>query len=243
MTLVGALAGNSLGDPKRFGLDAAAAGGVHRVAVAEVEGTGTRRDRRRGSTRDDRARAGHPAGVARHRGGRGGVARGVVLAAAPDRGRGVTFWFAVLAASAVAFATKFAGYVVPPAALEQPRVKRLTGMLPVALLASLVVLQTFSTGRDLVLDARAAGCSCRSWPSSAGTVHRRRRAGGGDGRGSAGVGVGMNEEIATYYDEFAPHYVPAGGRSSTTDRSSPTSCCAPSRRSAGCSTSAAGRGS
>lgn len=69
----------------------------------------------------------------------------------------MTFWFAVLAASGVAFATKFAGYVVPPAALEQPRVKRLTGMLPVALLASLVVLQTFSTGRDLVLDARAAG--------------------------------------------------------------------------------------
>jgi uncharacterized membrane protein len=69
----------------------------------------------------------------------------------------VSTWVAVLAAAAIAFAAKFAGYVVPPAALEEPRVARVTGMLPAALLASLVVLQTFSTGQDLVLDARAAG--------------------------------------------------------------------------------------
>ncbi|NAZ86074.1 AzlD domain-containing protein [Kineococcus indalonis] len=66
-------------------------------------------------------------------------------------------WTAVLAAAAIAFATKLAGYVVPPAWLEEPRTRRVTGALPAALLASLVVLQTFSTGRDLVLDARAAG--------------------------------------------------------------------------------------
>ncbi|WP_432563665.1 AzlD domain-containing protein [Kineococcus sp. SYSU DK003] len=69
----------------------------------------------------------------------------------------MNLWTAVLAASAIAFATKLAGYVVPPARLEEPRVRRLTGMLPAALLASLVVLQTFSTGQDLVVDARAAG--------------------------------------------------------------------------------------
>lgn len=66
-------------------------------------------------------------------------------------------WVAVLTASVIAFATKFAGYVVPPEWLEGVRVRRLTGMLPAALLASLVVLQTFSTGQHLVLDARAAG--------------------------------------------------------------------------------------
>ncbi|ABS01696.1 putative membrane protein [Kineococcus radiotolerans] len=66
-------------------------------------------------------------------------------------------WTVVLAASAIAFATKFAGYVVPPAWLEGPRTRRVTAVLPVALLASLVVLQTFSTGQHLVLDARAAG--------------------------------------------------------------------------------------
>lgn len=69
----------------------------------------------------------------------------------------MSVWTAVLAAAGIAFATKFAGYVVPPQWLEEPRVRRLTAMLPVALLASLVVLQTFSSGQKLVLDARAGG--------------------------------------------------------------------------------------
>ena len=66
-------------------------------------------------------------------------------------------WIAVLAASAIAFAIKFSGYTVPPVWLQQPRTVRVTEMLPAALLASLVVLQTFSSGQHLVLDARAAG--------------------------------------------------------------------------------------
>ena len=66
-------------------------------------------------------------------------------------------WIAVLAAAAIAFAVKFAGYVVPPALLEEPRVARVTGMLPAALLASLIVVQTFTNGQQLALDARAAG--------------------------------------------------------------------------------------
>lgn len=66
-------------------------------------------------------------------------------------------WIAVLAASAISFAIKLAGYTVPPVRLQQPRTLRVTEMLPAALLASLVVLQTFSSGRQLVLDARAAG--------------------------------------------------------------------------------------
>lgn len=66
-------------------------------------------------------------------------------------------WIAVLAASAIAFAIKFSGYTVPPVWLQRPRTLRVTEMLPAALLASLVVLQTFSSGQHLVLDARAAG--------------------------------------------------------------------------------------
>ena len=73
------------------------------------------------------------------------------------RSRGMSAWIAVLAASAIAYGFKLAGYTVPPVWLEQPRVIRITEMLPAALLASLVVLQTFSTGPHLVLDARAAG--------------------------------------------------------------------------------------
>lgn len=66
-------------------------------------------------------------------------------------------WIAVLAASLLAFVFKLAGYVVPSWWLEHPRVVRVTAVLPAALLASLVVLQTFSTGTHLVFDARAAG--------------------------------------------------------------------------------------
>ena len=66
-------------------------------------------------------------------------------------------WLAVLTASAIAYALKLAGYVVPPVWLERPRITRVTEMLPAALLASLVVLQAFSIGTHLVLDARAAG--------------------------------------------------------------------------------------
>jgi uncharacterized membrane protein len=66
-------------------------------------------------------------------------------------------WIAVLAASAIAFAIKLSGYTVPPVWLVQPRILRVTEMLPAALLGSLVVLQTFSSGQHLVLDARSAG--------------------------------------------------------------------------------------
>jgi C4-dicarboxylate transporter len=69
----------------------------------------------------------------------------------------VSAWIAVLTASLIAYAFKIAGYTVPPRFLEQPRALGVTEMLPAALLASLVVLQTFSTGSHLALDARAAG--------------------------------------------------------------------------------------
>jgi uncharacterized membrane protein len=65
-------------------------------------------------------------------------------------------WFAVLAASIVAFAFKLAGYTVPSGWLQKPRIIRVTEMLPAALLAALVVLETFSAGSRLILDARAA---------------------------------------------------------------------------------------
>jgi hypothetical protein len=69
----------------------------------------------------------------------------------------VSTWIAVLSASVIAFGLKLAGFTVPPAVLERPRILRVTQVLPAALLAALVVLQTFSTGTHLVLDARAAG--------------------------------------------------------------------------------------
>jgi uncharacterized membrane protein len=64
----------------------------------------------------------------------------------------------VLVASGVAFATKLAGYLVPPAWLTHPRVARVSHLLPIAMLAALVATQTFGGhhGR-LQLDARVVG--------------------------------------------------------------------------------------
>ena len=44
----------------------------------------------------------------------------------------MTFWIAIIGASIIAFGLKFAGYTVPPAVLEKPRVSRVTTLLPAA---------------------------------------------------------------------------------------------------------------
>lgn len=66
-------------------------------------------------------------------------------------------WFAVLAGSLGCYAQKLAGFFLPSAVLENPSVRRVAGLLPVALLAALVGVQTFADGQTLVVDARAAG--------------------------------------------------------------------------------------
>ncbi|MGZ4172557.1 MAG: AzlD domain-containing protein [Solirubrobacteraceae bacterium] len=64
-------------------------------------------------------------------------------------------WAGVLAASAACYALKLAGLSLPHHWLEDPRIQRTVPIIPIALLAALVATQTFSTGRHLVLDARA----------------------------------------------------------------------------------------
>ncbi|MDF2092826.1 AzlD domain-containing protein [Knoellia sp. 3-2P3] len=69
----------------------------------------------------------------------------------------MTMWTAVLTASALAFALKFLGYVVPAGWLEGPRTSRVTSALPIALLSALVAVQTLTgEGGALVVDARLA---------------------------------------------------------------------------------------
>lgn len=67
----------------------------------------------------------------------------------------MSLWLAVLVACALAFGTKLAGFLVPHHWLEGERMRRVTGLLPVALLSSLVVVQAIG-GPDgsLVADAR-----------------------------------------------------------------------------------------
>jgi branched-subunit amino acid transport protein len=69
----------------------------------------------------------------------------------------MSMWTAVLLASALAFALKYLGYVVPTHWLEGERVSRVTSALPIALLAALVAVQTLtSSSGALVVDSRAA---------------------------------------------------------------------------------------
>jgi uncharacterized membrane protein len=66
-------------------------------------------------------------------------------------------WTAVLAGSVGCYVLKLAGVSVPERVLADPRVRRIGALLPVALLSALVATQTFTTGHDLTVDARAAG--------------------------------------------------------------------------------------
>ena len=65
-------------------------------------------------------------------------------------------WGWLLLACLIAFATKGAGYLIPAARLESPRVTRLAGILTVGLLAALITMNTFGDGQVLRLDARIA---------------------------------------------------------------------------------------
>jgi hypothetical protein len=66
-------------------------------------------------------------------------------------------WLAVALGSAGCYALKLAGLSVPRRVLAAARVRRIADLLPVALLATLVAVQAFTTGSRLTVDARAAG--------------------------------------------------------------------------------------
>jgi hypothetical protein len=66
-------------------------------------------------------------------------------------------WAAVLAGALGCYLLKLAGLSVPARILANPVVQRVAMALPIALLSALIVIQTFTSGQRLVLDARAAG--------------------------------------------------------------------------------------
>ena len=68
----------------------------------------------------------------------------------------MTVWGWILLASAVAYVTKLAGYLVPARWLENDHMTRVAGVLTIGLLASLTAINTFSAGQALVIDARVA---------------------------------------------------------------------------------------
>jgi branched-subunit amino acid transport protein len=66
-------------------------------------------------------------------------------------------WIAVGVLTVVCFCIKAAGPVALGGRDLPRRFERLIVLLPAALLSALVVVQTFAHGKELVLDARAAG--------------------------------------------------------------------------------------
>jgi branched-subunit amino acid transport protein len=69
----------------------------------------------------------------------------------------MSMWTAVLVGSLGCFVLKALGWAVPSRVLDDDRVRRAAVLLPVALLAALVVVEAFASGRALRVDARAAG--------------------------------------------------------------------------------------
>ena len=65
-------------------------------------------------------------------------------------------WAPLLVACAACYVLKLAGLSMPQRWLQDPRIQRTVPLLPVALLAALIGINTFSNGMHLVIDARAA---------------------------------------------------------------------------------------
>lgn len=82
----------------------------------------------------------------------------------------MTLWWGVLGGALGCYLLKLAGLSVPRRVLDNRTVHRVAGLLPIVLLAALIVLQTFSSGTALSVDARAAGLAVaglavwRRWP-------------------------------------------------------------------------------
>jgi len=66
-------------------------------------------------------------------------------------------WWGVLLVVAGCFALKLLGLSVPERVLEHPVTVRAAEFIPVGLLAALVLVQGFTTGSSLTIDARVVG--------------------------------------------------------------------------------------
>ena len=66
----------------------------------------------------------------------------------------MTVWQIILLAAIAVLALKLVGYVIPASVLEKPLPARIAGLLTVALLSALIVVQTLGAGQAIVVDAR-----------------------------------------------------------------------------------------
>lgn len=66
-------------------------------------------------------------------------------------------WIAIALTSIGCYAIKWIGMSIPQSWISSPRLLKIIGLMPVALLTALVVVNTFANKSQLVLDARAVG--------------------------------------------------------------------------------------
>jgi hypothetical protein len=66
-------------------------------------------------------------------------------------------WPTILIASGAAYGLKLLGYVVPEKWLDTPLARRITVLIPIALLSALIGLWTFVSGTSITFDARVPG--------------------------------------------------------------------------------------
>jgi branched-subunit amino acid transport protein len=70
----------------------------------------------------------------------------------------VSVWIAVIATGLGCYALKLGGLITPQRVLDDPRVRRFTELVPVALLTALIAVQALADGTSLDVDpARLAG--------------------------------------------------------------------------------------
>ncbi|WP_405776509.1 AzlD domain-containing protein [Streptomyces sp. NBC_00859] len=69
----------------------------------------------------------------------------------------MSVWIAIGVTAFGCYLVKLLGLLIPAGTLERPLVKRLSALLPVALLTALTAQETFGGGQHLVLDARGVG--------------------------------------------------------------------------------------
>jgi hypothetical protein len=67
------------------------------------------------------------------------------------------FFWPVIIASLIAFALKFAGFLVPRAILEHDLFKKIIPILPIGMLSGLIAVQVLAEKQTIVFDGRLIG--------------------------------------------------------------------------------------
>ena len=146
-TLIGALAGNALGDPRTYGLDAAVGGAFLGLLWPRLDSARTRVAALLGAALALALVPVAPPGVPVLAAALVAVAMAVVRPPGEDEvatPEDAMIWAAVLVCGVGCYLLKLAGMSVPERALAHPVVRRTADLLPVVLLAALVAVQVFA---------------------------------------------------------------------------------------------------